>query len=239
LALLQGSTAGTEVPSGEGGVFAVGIPLFLWIPLAGFCGRDVTREMQDLVQEVHTELTRNFQLGALSLTGQDVSLWATKQSMRHPGKGWDIDQLHHTAILADNYEDASNGCGLTCQPKGLCRETVTVNGKCYLAEHVNYFLWGFVHRFFADREMAVVEKIGQIHIPTADELNDVAGLPELWGDVTADTGGKGRGAWAKAGYRRELNAPEAVVGVCLPCPSQWVGGRFTWHVGVGPLRIPK
>jgi len=49
--------------------------------------------------------------------------------------GWDIHEFHEPRTFNPD------GCG-TCK----CKETVTVNGKCYISHEVNYYLWGLANR---------------------------------------------------------------------------------------------
>jgi hypothetical protein len=76
----------------------------------------------------------------------------------------------------------------------ICKETVTINGKVYLTEEVNYFLWGLVS--------SLANNDGLSNCRTLDETVTTAVLYRriIYPQKTGTGHIEGRVAWIKAGW---------------------------------------
>ncbi len=97
----------------------------------GTCGLDITDRLQQLKAEMEAAFSR--------------APSATKESacyrMHGVGEAWDITETLNNG--GGNF--TSGSCGA-----GACEGTVQVNGLCYLAGEVNYYMWGLANRLCSD-----------------------------------------------------------------------------------------
>jgi hypothetical protein len=130
-------------------------------------------------------------------------------------RGWDIFEL---AWDKSTFVKGAWGA------KGNCAETVTVNGKCYKPEEVNYLLWGLANRLCKREGVTIMHPMnasGEIgwnyHYELEEALDLVRGYRLLF---KAGTGIPGRVAWTRAGWWGGLEAPSVSL-PCMPCPFSY------------------
>lgn len=222
---LQGDI--TQIP--EGGVYLK--------PCPGACGLDVTSSLTKL----YTAFSATFALYVRMNPAKAQRACSKMYSLY----GWDTYQL---AFEEERF--SNRACGTED-----CKETVQVNGLCYKAEEVNYYLWGLANQLCYKAGFGTETYTTQIFTPEGFESHTFFGLYTLersvWFvttyrnlrlDFVIDPGARdGRVAWTEAGYAGILNAPKATVKAlhglnCTPCSQSFKGfinayigsNAFTW-----------
>jgi hypothetical protein len=142
----------------------------------GLGGTDVTRCL-NAVQDKFTKKWNEYD----RLKKEKIYASLTTVNAMKFINAWDIYEFAHEK----NIFDASG--------TDICKETVTIDGKVYLAEEVNYFLWGLVS--------SLANSDGLSNSRTLDETVTKAVLYRRMYVQKAGTGHiEGRVAWIKAGW---------------------------------------
>jgi len=176
----------------------------------GCCGLDITKCLARLYARIE-------QLFALSEAAGDGVSKHSCETLDNPVLGWDTTEL---AFPHGAFSDGS--CG-------TCPKTVTVNGKCYKSEEVNYYLWGLGNRLCFDAGYGDGERHS-----LAWTLRKVTFYRTVrYGGEGLD----GRIAWTSLGWVGVLSAPPATVQrlhgwKCGTCNRKYKG-RLSAHFGVG------
>jgi hypothetical protein len=96
-----------------------------------FCGPDITLQLRSTMRRLLTDFTRfslyRQALACRALISAPTLAWA-----------WDIVDLHNPEGL--------NRLFGHCPTEPDCRDTVQVDGACFLASRVNYVMWGLMNR---------------------------------------------------------------------------------------------
>ena len=136
------------------------------------CGPDITEALGKLRDQVGENFNKEDYWGQLFLCS---GKWQTDS--------WDIGYLHE---IESNYLP---GC-----MTGRCEETVEVNGKCYNAHAVNYYLWGVTSAFCLEGKAVMNTGIN-------------------WARISGDYDCKKK--WAEAGYAGSTH----ILGCSLDCKT--------------------
>jgi len=200
--------------------------------LSPCCGVDITRHLRALWNHVGQMFNKG-------LNPIDQRILCVRGIM-DPVRGWDIDET----LFENKYTAFTRGnCGT-----GNCNGTVTVNGGCYRADDVNYFLWGRINKLC--REQGITDPggkaiLGAMHGQTTSgyyftereateataTYRRIKGLTE-GGDFRVSE----RVAWTTSGYKFILGAPTSTRELgCKICPLSY-RGKLTWQLGESTLR---
>jgi RHS repeat-associated protein len=197
------------------------------------CGADVTANLQKLVQSVQQQMERYW------ISGRAAE-WREAYDSSESLNGWDIGLL---AFHKDKLNQ--NGCG-----EGACANKVTVKGRCYRPEEVNYFFWGVISK--ATYEMAARKGYHPPHyrpgtpgVPGVYRPGQPAHRPEwliefyrrwgwyrFWADRYGkdgqdnpdwSSGTRARVLWYRAGWLNNLDLPApTAIKACDPCNQSYI-----------------
>jgi len=149
------------------------------------CGLDITARLLQFKAQMEVEFKR----------APKATKEAACYRMFGFGEAWDILELYKP-----NDTFTSGQCGA-----GECKGTVQVNGGCFLAGEVNYYLWGLANRLCSEHfygnnpspAVAAVNRWGYDQaVYTVAYYRSVKTFGGFFGN-----GISGQVAWTKAGYK--------------------------------------
>lgn len=136
------------------------------------------------------------------------------------GDAWEVEELRTLRrLIATKFPHCPRG-----GPKDYCKQTVTIEGKCYYMGSVNYLIYGVMWRLCGSRT----------EMTAAGSLSLEAMVRAYKFTQEGATNTEESVAWAKAGYQGwpskgvPTPPPDAPAQACSPCSSQYLD-RLHWH----------
>ena len=222
-------------------IFEGPIPPYLQYSVSkkGKCGADITQTLKNFEQKVLEKTNK------VRIEYPDRFESACDDFINSNALGsWDIDELYLAGggqgrAQGDKdtfaYVDKSTGVRWGYRP---CAGTVTVNGKCYWAAEVNYYLYGILRSLCTGT--AVMGAGDKIRIAAYRNcwyclrlLEDSDSIQDRRGP---GTGVPGRIAWAEAGWSRNMNDIHGHVERCEPSKHPY-DKSLKGHFGCGSIKF--
>ena len=173
-----------------------------------YCGMDITEQFKNLFKTFNRFFEDN--------PGK-YKEW----SAHDLDEGWDIIELFNAGF---SKEDPNEFISEKCPQSEQCKNTVTIDGKCYKVWAVNYYLWGRYYKLINKPIRDAVDTVRAYR--TTGFFNKSKRTDKAEGDWDQET--EARIAFTKAGYYENLEkAASAIHHECQPCTEKYTG---TLHI---------
>ena len=178
----------------------------------GCCGLDITEHLKKLMNQVDRSYWVENRQDRQELC--QYGIWSLTE-------GWDITET----LTGKRHVFSKSKCG-----KGDCVGTVTVNGRCFRADDVNYALWGKIHRLCNTDGFLMRESVFYT-FTEAEAVEKVAFYRAFKGVLEGlDFRIAQRTAWTRSGYRGIIGAARGVSEAgCRACSTKYEGD-LSWHL---------
>ncbi|MCJ7696421.1 MAG: hypothetical protein MUO40_13490 [Anaerolineaceae bacterium] len=175
-------------------------------PKCGICGPELPlSEFDKLESTLATDVTN-----ALAIDPSAVrKICSLRRGFLMP-LGWEWDRVHGVRTLTPE-----------CCGTGDCATTITIDGKCYDSDEVNYYLWGVATRLICkfDKEVAMR-------------------WVKAWVWLRPDRGSC-KVKWAEAGWDGKPSVAGCTKDYCKTSCDKVVMGTSPWIRGLHPKRRTK
>ncbi len=203
----------------------------------GGCGKDITERLDELYDSIKAYLVTPGRLASICSGSLDMTI---VPGAHYWSNAWDVCELAWQWGVFS---------GLKCG-QGACSKTVTVDGRCYRTDDVNYWLWGVLlgicsrpmpvlaYRMWGLLPVGDVDSVGQyLSHPLVVALGnlDVYRAVSTLGGLAGRSGRSGRRCWLLRGWARTSPSPYNIdpdpwcadaaseFADCGPCDAKYMG----------------